>query len=1177
MYAVLIVVLSGFSYLAWVSYQTVDHELTQSELSSRQTMARYGAAILEEKFSRLTDIGVALATRVQFREHIAAGEWGKAMQILRRVPSNFPNIERVFLTDPGGTERADLPALEGGVGKNFSYRDWYKGVSRDWQPYISHVYERFAKPRRNLFAVAIPIKHGDGRILGILVLQVYLQEFFAWTEGLNTGGNGQVYVVDSRGNLAYHPEHPPQAGIKDYSRVPAVQKVLRGQSGVEFSEDPFEEDEQLSAYEPVEHGWGLVVQQSAIAALADEQRQLKTIFIGYSLFLIFVALITLLIVKIFRQRMKEQEDRRVNQELEEQWSFFRDVIDIDRNMIFVKDGDGRFVLVNQAVADVFGTTKADMLGKSNSNFISDQALIDKFYQDEQEVIETQKEKIIPEVRIRDINGNTRWLQVVLRPLTSTDGKKQMVLGVSSDITDRIEMESELRHNVDRFELIARATNDAVWDWDFQQGSLWWNESFKTLFGYDESDGIGDIKFWEDHLHPGDRERIMESIEAAISRGDEHWEEEYRFLRKDDTYAYVHDHGYIVRDDAGDAYRMLGSMTDMSQRQAQEEKIARLSRIRDILSQINYAIVCADNRDLLLQEACRICVEHGGFELAWVSLLDEATQDIRPVALYGDSRGYLETVEFSANPDKPAGQSLTGLTIREMRTFVSNDVSNDDNVIYRKELLECGFRSMVAMPMVVQDKAIGSLSLYSSETNIFDTEEIELLNELVADVTFALEYLDKEDKVRFLAYYDSLTGLSNRDLFLDRVDQHLHSAADKSSTAVMLVDIERFSYINEVYGHQVGDKLLKQFAAVLKECMADQGHIARFASNTFAMLLTGIRDASEAAWFVEERLLPYIHEHVSVDDNELKLSVRIGLVIAPNDGKRAETLIKNAEAALKSAKQTGDRYLFYTRDMNAQVAEKLALESKLKQALENAEFVLHYQPKIDVVSRQLCGFEALIRWYSDEGIIPPDKFIPVMEETGFILDVGKWVLQQAIRDYSHWREKGLQPPPIAVNISPIQLNQKDFIEQIDRVFEETGGDYDGLELEITETVIMENLEEKMVILKAMRERNIGISIDDFGTGYSSLRYMSQLPVTSLKVDRLFISNLLENDYDAAIVATLIPLAHSLGLNVIAEGVESEEQAQRLLELACDQFQGYLFSAALPASEVEVLLRDHSSGI
>lgn len=1160
-----------FSWVAWASYQAVEHELTSAELAKRQSLARFGAVTLEEKFKRLTDIGTALATRVKFRELIGAGKWDQAISILSGVSDDFSSIERVFLTDPEGTETADLPALAGGVGNNFAYRDWYKGVSRDWQPYISHVYRRAAIPQRHLFAVAVPIKHDDGHVLGIMVLQISLQGFFSWTEDLDIGQDGIVYIVDSQGSLAYHPGYRIQDDIVSFSNVPAIQQLLQGLSNVEVAQVPDREEKQLLAYAPASYGWGVVVQQPYDIAFASKNRQLNTILLGYGLFLLLVTLIGLLVIKIQKQRMKVQADERVNKELEEQWSFFRKIIDIDRNMIFVKDYEGRFVLVNQAIANVFGTTKEDMVGKTNNDFIPNKALVEKFYQDEQEVIQNQQEKIIPEIMIRDVKGNIHWLQVVMQPLSSVDGSSRMVLGVSSDITDRIRMESQLRHNVERFEIIARATNDAIWDWDFEVGNLWWNESFKTLFGYSEEDGISSIKFWEERVHPADRERIINGIEAAINRGNEHWEGEYRFLRKDGSYAYVHDHGYIVHNNAGKAYRMLGSLTDISERHEQEDKIARLSRIRNILSEINYAIVRIRDREILLQEACRICVEHGGFELAWISLLNEESGDIRPVASYGDSHGYLKSVGFSASADSWKGKSLTGRAIRERRTLLSNNVETDEAVIYRDELLKRGFKSLVALPMIVQERSIGALSLYSQEANIFDAEEIELLNELVSDVTFSLEYLDKEDKVRFLAYYDALTGLSNRDLFLDRLKQYLHSVTSNTSAGVLIIDIERFSYINEAHGQEVGDQVLKRFSANLQQVVADTDYVARLASNTFAILLADIKNAAEIAHFIENKLLPYASTSIWMKNNELKISVRIGVAMTPLDGVEPGTLIKNAEAALKSAKQSGDKYLFYARDMNARVAEKLLLENKLRTALEHDEFMLCYQPKIDMTNDRVCGFEALIRWNSEEGIVPPDKFIPILEETGLILDVGQWVIRQATRDYQAWRAAGLNPPPVAVNISAIQLRQRNFVERIDKIIQQAGSEAVRLELEITETVIMEELEENIQKLNAIRERSIGISIDDFGTGYSSLRYMSRLPVTALKIDRSFTANLLRNEDDTAIVTAIIPLAHSLHLPVIAEGVETEEQLNLLRQLNCDQYQGYLFSPPVPAAEIEVLLK------
>ncbi|MDZ7735674.1 MAG: PAS domain S-box protein [Gammaproteobacteria bacterium] len=692
-----------FSALAWITYQAIDRELTDSVLSKRESIAGLAAATLDEKFKRLTSIGVALATRVTFRESIAAGEWDEAINILNRVPGDFPFIERMFLTDPEGTETADLPALEGGVGKNFSFRDWYKGVSRHWEPYVSHVYERTARPRLNVFTVAIPIEQNDGRILGILALQINLNGFFSWAEGLEIDPGGFVYVVDSRGGLAYHPKFPSQEAITDFSSVPVVQELMQGNAGIEVNFNPIENEEQLSAYVPVAYGWGIVVQQPVSTAFAYKNQQLSRVLIGYGLILIFTLLIALLFIRILRQRIRAHEDHRFREELEEQWAFFRNVIDIDRNMIFVKDGEGRFVLVNEALAEVFGTTVEDMIGKTNSDFIPSKALVDRFFQDEQEVIRAQQEKIIPEVFVKDTSGRARWLQVVMRPITSVDGKKQMVLGVSSDITEHIQMEAELRNNVERFKIIARATNDAIWDWDLNNDSLWWNESFTTLFGYRDEEIEWDIDFWKTRIHPEDRNRIIEGIESAIAAGEDHWEDEYRFQRRDGTYAYVHDYGYIVRDEKNKAYRMLGSLTDITERREQEEKISRLSRIREILREINHAMVHIRDRQQLLQEVCRISVEHAGFGLVWVGLVDNATQDINPVASYGESRDYLKAVSFSSMSGKREGQTITGRALRGMKPIVCNDIEEGDEVIYKRELLQRGYRSMAAFPILVDDR------------------------------------------------------------------------------------------------------------------------------------------------------------------------------------------------------------------------------------------------------------------------------------------------------------------------------------------------------------------------------------------------------------------------------------------------------------------------------------------
>lgn len=315
-YALLTLVLSLYGLLAWRSYSSIDRQLTESALSRRLSLAQLTAATLSEKFERLVDIGVSLSTRVQFRKLIAAGDWDGAGAILADVPENFPFIRRLFLTDPAGTETVDIPHRPGGIGKNFAHRDWYRGVSRRWEPYLSEIYTRTALPQLNVFAAAIPIKSGDGSILGILVLQMELQEFFNWAIGLDIGPGTTIYVVDGRGRLAFHPDFPAQGKLMDFASVSAVQETLRGNSGIETTFNAFEGEDYVSAYAPVQYGWGVVVQQPARLAFADKRTQLNGIILGYFLILVFTLLVIWLTARIMKHQRRMEQDRQVKAELE---------------------------------------------------------------------------------------------------------------------------------------------------------------------------------------------------------------------------------------------------------------------------------------------------------------------------------------------------------------------------------------------------------------------------------------------------------------------------------------------------------------------------------------------------------------------------------------------------------------------------------------------------------------------------------------------------------------------------------------------------------------------------------------------------------------------------------------------------------------------------------------------
>jgi diguanylate cyclase (GGDEF)-like protein len=384
----------------------------------------------------------------------------------------------------------------------------------------------------------------------------------------------------------------------------------------------------------------------------------------------------------------------------------------------------------------------------------------------------------------------------------------------------------------------------------------------------------------------------------------------------------------------------------------------------------------------------------------------------------------------------------------------------------------------------------------------------------------------------------------------------------------MFDLERFRNINDSLGQAAGDALLQQVAAWLLEQWGGASLLARIDTDHFAVLLPQVAQAEDVAR-VLGRALDALASHLfRLDAAELRIAAKVGAALYPDDGDGADTLFKHAEAALKKAKASGERYLFYTGTMTGAVAEKLALETQLRHALDNEEFVLHYQPKVELASGRVVGAEALIRWNDPRtGLVPPGRFIPILEETGLISEVGRWALRQALADYLRWRAAGLDAVRIAVNVSALQLRNRGFIAEVGQALAVHADAPRGLELEITESMIMDDVQQVIASLQAIRAMGVTVAIDDFGTGFSSLGYLAKLPVDSVKIDRSFVVEMNQHPEGLTLVSTIIKLAHSLQLKVVAEGVETEEQSRMLHLLMCDQMQGFLFSRPVPADEFE----------
>ncbi|RYD16040.1 MAG: EAL domain-containing protein [Lysobacteraceae bacterium] len=618
--------------------------------------------------------------------------------------------------------------------------------------------------------------------------------------------------------------------------------------------------------------------------------------------------------------------------------------------------------------------------------------------------------------------------------------------------------------------------------------------------------------------------------------------------------------------------LAGQIGQFMERRHQQSNIERLNRVYAVLSGVNALIVRVRSEKELFHGACQIAVDEGKFCKAWIGALDPDTDRLLMREFRGDDPDYFEKLGVILATRSEAEYGEPAMRLRSGAPLVFNDLEHDPGVLLREHALASGSRALVWLPLVVTGRTTGVLVLHARERDFFNADEMRLLLELAGDLAFALEHIEKADRLDYLAHFDALTGLANANLFLDRLDERLAIAArEQRRLALAIVDISRLDIINKAFGRKIGDGVLKQVAERIVGCAGDATVVARLGGDNFALMIEDAPEPEALSRQVEEQLLGTLRGPLSVDGTELHCSGRAGIALFPRDGVDAKSLAGNAETALGEAKAGSDPYVFYSRELSDRVGVALELESRLRRALEREEFVLHYQPKVDIDNRQLEGFEALIRWNSPEsGLVPPLEFIPLLEKTGLIVEVGAWVCSRAVRDYLAWLAQGLFPPRIAVNVSAVQLRRRDFVATLRDILD-AAEETPEIDIEVTETTAMEDIAGTIDKLHALYALGVNIAIDDFGTGHSSLTYLSKLPAHVLKIDQSFINTMLDDPDQTSLVSTIIALAHSLRLKVVAEGVETREQANMLRLLRCDQMQGFFIGRPMPFDEATEYIR------
>lgn len=443
----------------------------------------------------------------------------------------------------------------------------------------------------------------------------------------------------------------------------------------------------------------------------------------------------------------------------------------------------------------------------------------------------------------------------------------------------------------------------------------------------------------------------------------------------------------------------------------------------------------------------------------------------------------------------------------------------------------------------------------------------LINRYTAELT------EQKDILDYQAHYDLLTGLSNRVLFNDRLEQAVEKGKRQESRfALFFIDLDRFKQINDSLGHSIGDKVLQIIAKRLQGVMRKEDSISRLGGDEFTILVQDLKQETDAS-LLAQKIISSLSEPINIENHTLYVTTSIGISIFPNDGISANNLLKYADAAMYKAKEEGkNNFQYYSSDMTEKAFDRVVMEASLRKALSNNEFVVYYQPQIDGRTDKIIGMEALVRWlHPNVGLVFPDKFIPLAQETGLILAIDQWVMLNAMKQITAWYEMGLNPGVLALNLSMRQLGQEGCVDKLSAMIKESGCKPEWLELEVTEGEIMKNPENAIGVLKHISGMGIELAVDDFGTGYSSLSYLKRLPIDKLKIDKSFVNGLPENEEDASIARAIIALAHSLKLSVIAEGVETKEQKEFLVENGCDFIQGYYYSKPIPSGEMEEMLK------
>jgi len=762
------------------------------------------------------------------------------------------------------------------------------------------------------------------------------------------------------------------------------------------------------------------------------------------------------------------------------------------------DSSGTFTYANQALCRMTGYKEHELCGLNFTATLhpDDRApRLDVF----QQILAGQVDSFVNERRLVKKNGDLLWVRT---SITVPDGAERpvQIIALVEDITERKQAEDALRAAEERFRIAAENASDVIYEWDLRTGQV-------AVFGRAQQ-SLGDWPMPETHaawarlVHPADLERVAPEFEQYIQSG-ERYNGEFRIVGRKGRIFHYSNRGQAIRNAAGEPYKWIGLSTDITEAKQAGEAVSQLAAI----------VQCSESAILATDLAGAITTWNAGAEklLGYTAAQACALQIGELFSSAAAAREILSQIRHgeSSRPDEAVFARCDGSVVPVLLSVSP----------IRKPNGEPSGSAIIARDISARKEA--------------------------------------EKEMAHRALHDHLTGLPNRLLLASRLAESIACSGPARGTAVIYVDLDGFKFVNDTLGHETGDFLLQQVAQRLSTCIRRGDLLARMGGDEFMVVVNGV-ESDQTSVSVAGRLQAALRDPFFVAHHELVITASMGIAIYPRDGADVSTLRRNADAAMYEAKQAGkDRVHFYTPALGASFQARLELETDLRRALDHGDLRLHYQPIFSALDNRQTAYEALARWpHPHLGFVPPSQFIPVAEETGLIIRLGEWVLREACRECRWWQDHGQPLIRVAVNVSPLQFARADFVATVLGVLSDSDLAGSRLELELTESIVMRDIDSAIQKMSELRSHGIRISVDDFGTGYSSLGYLHRLPIDALKIDRCFVAQIGEIASAVPLIQGMISLAHSIGQHVVVEGVETAAQLDILRKLGCDEVQGYL---------------------